>query len=183
MIQIPSQTDYLFLVDCSASMKASKKWQNTNTLVTSLWKNCFNQKNDFCFFNDHAYWFKQILTEDKIGELFEDHFPEGNTYTELALEGAFNKHFYRQKKNADQKTQIFLFTDDEPDNKDAIIRRLLEVNAKLKISKENASRLTITIYQIGDDTQMKVFYSLLAKRFKDFVSLAKEDCDITSMFC
>ncbi len=173
-MQFLEQADFIFLIDVSGSMRAPEKWSSLNLLVTSLWKNTHNQKNDLCFFNDSPSWFKQVSTEEKILELFHTHFPEGNTNTDLALKQALNKHFYRQKSNSSQKTKILLFTDGTPDNESHVLKRLKEIALKLKKMEKTDSKLIISVFQIGDDDKMNIFFKSLADKFPTLVSIATD---------
>jgi hypothetical protein len=144
-------TDCIVLVDKSGSMKAENRWSHVRKRVGSISNqvSLYNQAGaDVCFFSKQTEWIKNVKSVSKVNALFEAHIPESDleTNTSLALRESFNKHFYRHKKNPDQNTHIYLFTDDVPTDNEDIVRMFREVTIK---TKDRNEQLKIAVAKQG----------------------------------
>lgn len=90
---------------------------------------------------------------DAVAKLFSTQSPGGSTPLGDALSAAFAKKF----SNGNKKAVVFIITDGEPDNKDAVASAIK--NAASRIA--DASHIRVLFLQVGDDKQAAAYLDSL----------------------
>lgn len=99
------------------------------------------------------------VTSNLVAQIFEENEPSGSTNLAAVLEDATNNYFKRKavgqtKPNGET---ILVITDGEPDDRQAVMRVIIEASRKMDRDEE----LAISLIQVGNDQGATQFLKML----------------------
>jgi Mg-chelatase subunit ChlD len=105
-------------------------------------------------FNNSVDLHQDVATADAVDALVKEKKPGGGTATEKALKAAWNEHATK----GNQSTFVFVFTDGEPNEQQAVIDTLVQITKKMKSAEE----FRISFLTVGKRTpDLQAFLSKL----------------------
>jgi Mg-chelatase subunit ChlD len=161
-----SEYDFIVLVDSSGSMSNPVKAGSAKTRWESMQESVMAFVRDIEKFDSDGIDVVQLggqnkvwqgVTSAKVQELFSTIRPMGTTPLAEALQEAF-----KLAGKSDKKDFIIVFTDGEPDDKNAVARAII-AQSQLQ---ETDDALTILFVQVGDDAAASKFLTDLDDNLK-----------------
>jgi hypothetical protein len=164
-----NENNYIVMIDKSSSMKAPTKtnknrWGQSAVVLQSLAQACCDTSPE----GISVYFFGSkgkldvhngIKSQQQVVDLYAKTVPYGTTCLDGALATAFKSHFARDPAvRAKVPTSILVITDGEPDSKTAVVDEIIAASKKCK-----AKEISISLLQVGNDTQCGEFFKKLNK--------------------
>lgn len=156
-----TEFDFIVLLDASGSMASPStrfagktRWQEAQETVFGLAAAIepFDADGiDVIVFGGNVQTFAGV-TSAKVGEVFASRSPRGSTPLAEALSEVVNK-----RASSGKNTVAIVFTDGEPDNRDAAVRVITDAANGL----DRDEQLTFLFVQIGNDAGAAAFLAFL----------------------
>jgi uncharacterized protein with von Willebrand factor type A (vWA) domain len=159
--------DYTLIIDKSGSMSmpdrcsGKSRWQAIQESTFALAHKCEQFDPDGITVYTFSGRFKRYdnVTANKVSQIFQENKPSGRTDLAGVLRDALQSYFHRKglgKAKASGET-ILVVTDGEPNDRNAVIRAIVEASRQI----ESARELAITFIQVGRDPEATRFLKLL----------------------
>lgn len=156
-----SEYDIVIAIDTSGSMgepvktgSSTSRWQGVQESAMAVIRDAQQIDQDglgLVLFGSKVESFDGV-TADKAREIFATRQPRGTTPLAEALDAAF-----ALAGKSDKKDMIIVFTDGEPDNKEAAADRII----KQANSQANDNDCTVLFIQVGDDAAATAYLKSL----------------------
>lgn len=156
-----AKRDYTIIVDKSGSMSTAdvngkSRWDAVREGVGALARKIEQYDKDgltLYAFNG-AFKRHDNVTADKVDQVWQEHEPKGSTALHLVLKDALDNYFTRKAAGQTKEGETLLVaTDGVPDDKEAVVRVIIEAANKIEKDEE----LAIQMLQIGKDADAAKF--------------------------
>lgn len=155
--------DYTLIIDKSGSMstgdqvKGKTRWEAAQESTLALAKECESIDPDGITVYLFSGKFRRYdnVTADKVSQVYAENDPAGRTDLAAVLGDALDNYFTRKEKG-DTKPNgetILVITDGEPDDRKAVMRKIIEASRKIDRDEE----LGISLIQVGKDKKAREF--------------------------
>jgi len=157
--------DIEFLVDKSGSMVMAdcpggkSRWDFSRETTHALAVHCERIDSDGITVVPFAGQFKvyEGVTGAKVGQIYSENSPGGSTETAAVLQNRIDAHFARRAAGSDKSTCIFVMTDGEPNDQQAVADVIVAATKKMGADEE----LAINFIQVGQDPAASKFLTWL----------------------
>jgi hypothetical protein len=162
------QRDYTLIIDKSNSMSTKdlrgtlNRWQvMEESLALTLVNKCEELDPDgitVYTFAERFYRYENV-TANKVGQIFKENKPSGRTDLAGVLQDALADYFQRKASGKTKRNgeTILVVTDGEPDDRQAVIKTIIEASHQMDRDEE----LAISFIQIGSDPEAAKFLKSL----------------------
>lgn len=157
--------DIELLLDKSGSMETpdcpggQTRWKYAEEMAVSLARKAGKYDKDGIVVTMFAGGHRthEGVTEAKVAEVFREHEPSGATNTAAALEARLNAYFARKSAGGAKNVLLFVVTDGEPTDREAVANVIVAATKKMDRDEEVA----IQFVQVGKDEQAAKFLAFL----------------------
>jgi Mg-chelatase subunit ChlD len=165
-INLLSEYDFIVAIDASASMGTEdmpgnrSRWQFMQETAQAFCRDMQKLDSDgidIVVFSGASIDTYEGATSEKVAEIFRTRSPRGGTPLAEALQAAL-----KLAGKSDKKDFIIVFTDGEPDDKDAAAKVIRDASNKLTADDQ----LTILFVQVGRDAQATAYLRNLDDNLK-----------------
>lgn len=165
-INLLSEFDFIAVIDASASMGTEdmtgsrSRWQFMQETAQAFCRDIQKLDSDgidIVVFSGAAIDTHEGATPEKVAEIFRTRSPRGGTPLAEALQAAL-----KLAGKSDKKDFIIVFTDGEPDDKEAAAKVIRDASNKLTADDQ----LTILFVQVGRDAQATSYLRSLDDNLK-----------------
>jgi uncharacterized protein with von Willebrand factor type A (vWA) domain len=159
--------NYTLIIDKSGSMSTPDqtggrtRWQAAQESTLALARKCEQLDPDGITVYLFSVRFRRYnnVTSDKVAQFFCENYPMGTTDLAGVLQDATDSYL-RRKARGETKPNgetIVVVTDGEPDDRNAVIRVIIEASRKI----ERAEELAILLVQVGSEAKVTRFLKAL----------------------
>lgn len=148
-----SKTQVIFLLDRSGSMRAHDAPGQTSRLayaeqklISFLPEVTVHDPDGVSIypFDNHVDEHRDVADVSAVQAIVQNCGPRGTTRTDLAILAAFKEHV--EKKN--EETAVFLFTDGEPDDQQAVVNAIVGITKQI----ESPEAFRLMILTVGEQS-------------------------------
>lgn len=159
--------DYTLIIDKSGSMAirdqygGKSRWQIMQEATLALAHKCEKLDSDGITVYTFSGRFRRYahVTASKVEQIFQENKPSGRTDLASVLQDAFHHYFESRaagKTKANGET-IIVVTDGEPDDRQAVIKTIIDASCLMKSAQE----LGLFLIQVGNDREATRFLNIL----------------------
>ncbi|MEI8365811.1 MAG: VWA domain-containing protein [Parachlamydiaceae bacterium] len=162
-----AQRDYVLIIDKSGSMahpdmpNGQTRWKAAEETVYALAAKVFEfdpDGLDVWLFSNNNRCYRNVRPE-RVQQVFQENEPCGGTAMAEVLKNAFDEYFTKRDagKAKPNGEAIFVITDGEPDNKEAVISTIVGASLRLRAT----DNLAVHFVQVGNDPVSTQFLKTL----------------------
>jgi uncharacterized protein YegL len=178
--------DYTLILDKSGSMSTAdmpgnkSRWDSAQESILALARKCEQLDPDGITVYTFSSRFKRYddVTAAKVSQIFLENDPMGTTNLAAVLTDACNNYFQRKAQGQTKPNgeTIIVVTDGEPDDRQAVMRAIIEASRQMERDEE----LAISMIQVGNDATAKQFLTALDDQLQG-VGAKFDICDTITM--
>jgi Mg-chelatase subunit ChlD len=181
-LEIKAGDQIIFLVDRSGSMdeadcgggetRYNHSKEKIAAFVTAASKYDPDGVSVHLFGGGNVDLHEDVKTKDEVEKLINAKRPGGGTPTEKALQAAWNEH----ARKGSESTFVYVFTDGEPNEKQAVANTIIAITKKMKGPEEfRISFLTVGVRSAALQKYLETLDSGLTNAMFDIVSVDELD--------